>query len=316
MTPLDPARPGGPSGQPREPPAELEARNLVDQLPAIVYDADVGVEGRWHYVSSGVQALLGFSPEEWLADPRLWARQMHPDDRERVFSTRGQRLSSPTSRRNTGCATATGGSSGCATKRRCDGRPGRRRWHGVISDVTDRKLAEAELERRAEQQAAVARLGKHALEGCDVSELMHDALSRRHASSASRWAPCWNAPQTVPPILRAGLGLVRSALPASRAAQDVRVREPARIRFGQPAGVRDAVAPRTTRPRRCPTAWPARSRAANRRWGTLWLASTAERPLRAVRTSTSCRRSQTSWPTPSSSARAKTTSATRRSMTR
>ena len=50
------------------------------------------------------------------------------------------------------------------------------RWHGVMLDITDRKLAEEELERRAEQQAAVARLGKQALEGEDVSKLMRAAL--------------------------------------------------------------------------------------------------------------------------------------------
>src|SRR5439155_21616041 len=40
----------------------------------------------------------------------------------------------------------------------------------------DRKLAEAELERRAEQQAAVARLGKRALEGGSLAELMNESL--------------------------------------------------------------------------------------------------------------------------------------------
>lgn len=33
-----------------------------------------------------MKALLGFSPTEWLADPELWVRQMHPDDRERVVA--------------------------------------------------------------------------------------------------------------------------------------------------------------------------------------------------------------------------------------
>ena len=32
-------------------------------------------------------------------------------------------------------------------------------WHGVLYDITERKLAEQELERAAAQQAAVARLG-------------------------------------------------------------------------------------------------------------------------------------------------------------
>src|SRR5450631_995979 len=66
-------------------PTEFETRTLVDQLPAILYVADVGLEGRWHYVSRGVQKILGFSPEEWMSDPSLWARQMHPEDRDRIF---------------------------------------------------------------------------------------------------------------------------------------------------------------------------------------------------------------------------------------
>ena len=39
-------------------------------------------------------------------------------------------------------------------------------WHGVMSDITERENAEAEPkpEHRAAQQAAVARLGEHALE--------------------------------------------------------------------------------------------------------------------------------------------------------
>ena len=50
------------------------------------------------------------------------------------------------------------------------------RWHGVMSDITERKQAEAELERRAAQQAAVARLGEHALEGASTSDLMAEAV--------------------------------------------------------------------------------------------------------------------------------------------
>ena len=34
------------------------------------------------YVSPQIEALLGFSQEEWMSDPVLWFRQLHPDDRE------------------------------------------------------------------------------------------------------------------------------------------------------------------------------------------------------------------------------------------
>src|SRR5690348_5234369 len=65
--------------------AEVPVRTLVDRLPAILYVADAGVDGAWHYVSAGVRDILGFEPKEWLDDAGLWARQVHPEDREEVF---------------------------------------------------------------------------------------------------------------------------------------------------------------------------------------------------------------------------------------
>jgi diguanylate cyclase (GGDEF)-like protein/PAS domain S-box-containing protein len=151
-------------------------RSLVDQLPAILYVAEAGVEGRWHYVSRGVESILGFSPEEWLGNPDSWARQLHPEDRLRVFA-REEELLEPAlpeeyrMLRRDGSTVWVRDEAALVTDL-----DGRRRWHGVMSDITDRKLAELELERRAEQQAAVARYGKRALAGGDVEELMGDAL--------------------------------------------------------------------------------------------------------------------------------------------
>jgi diguanylate cyclase (GGDEF)-like protein/PAS domain S-box-containing protein len=160
----------------REPPGELEVRALMAQLPAILYVADAGVDGRWHYVSHGVQTILGFSPEDWLADPNSWARQLHPEDRGRVFE-REEELVEPAipeeyrMRRRDGTTVWVRDEAALVVDA-----GGRMRWHGVMSDITDRKLAELELEHRAEQQAAVARFGKRALAGGDVEELMQEAL--------------------------------------------------------------------------------------------------------------------------------------------
>jgi diguanylate cyclase (GGDEF)-like protein/PAS domain S-box-containing protein len=131
-------------------PSEPEVRTLLDQLPAILYISEVGVEGRWLYVSTGAEAILGFSPAEWVDDPGLWARQMHPDDRARIFA-REQSLAEPTMpdeyrlRHRDGQTVWVRDEAALATDAE-----GRLRWHGVISDITDRKLAEAELERRAD----------------------------------------------------------------------------------------------------------------------------------------------------------------------
>lgn len=62
--------------------AESQYRELVERLPLVVYTSELGSEGVWKYVSPRIENLLGFSAEEWMADPRLWYRQLHPEDRE------------------------------------------------------------------------------------------------------------------------------------------------------------------------------------------------------------------------------------------
>ncbi len=170
---------GDPSGPRSADPPRADEPGLLAQVPAILYTADTGADGRWHYVSPQIEAILGFTPEEWCADPTMWAQRLHPEDSQRVIDDE--------------MAAANNDGTPSATEYRLRHRDGRivwlrddaqlvtapdgsRRWHGVLSDITDRKHAEAELELRAAQQAAVARLGEHALEGASISELCQEAL--------------------------------------------------------------------------------------------------------------------------------------------
>ncbi|MFI4990305.1 MAG: putative bifunctional diguanylate cyclase/phosphodiesterase [Solirubrobacterales bacterium] len=231
----------------RKLPPEPGVRALVELLPAIVYVADPGVEGRWHYISKGAEAILGFSPEEWLADIGLWARQVHPEDRELVFA-REEELAEP----------------GTADEYRMLHRDGRivwvrdeavlltdehdrTRWHGVMLDITDRKLAELELERRAAQQAAVARLGERALEGAEVDELMHHALAEAaRILGVEMGAVLERSPDGATLSLRVGLGLTQA-------------RERSSLRVDQlPDGIARQIESREGS------------------WGVLWLATPAE----------------------------------------
>jgi len=62
--------------------AERRYRGLVEQLPGMVYMESVERDepGRVLYVSPQVEWMLGYRPEEWLADPTLWTTRLHPDD--------------------------------------------------------------------------------------------------------------------------------------------------------------------------------------------------------------------------------------------
>ena len=66
--------------------AERMYRALVEQVPVVVYIAEFGQHGPWRYVSPRIESMLGFSPEEWLANPSLWYEQMVPEDRERAMA--------------------------------------------------------------------------------------------------------------------------------------------------------------------------------------------------------------------------------------
>jgi PAS domain S-box-containing protein len=72
--------------------AEVKYRHLVERLPQVIYTAEAGMQGNWFYVSPKIEQLLGFTPQEWMADPGLWYRQIHPDDRQQQEAVETQSL--------------------------------------------------------------------------------------------------------------------------------------------------------------------------------------------------------------------------------
>jgi len=66
--------------------AETKYHTLVDQMPAAVYIWELGEGGSCLYVSPQIERMLGFTVAEWLADPGLWFRQVHSEDRVRAIS--------------------------------------------------------------------------------------------------------------------------------------------------------------------------------------------------------------------------------------
>ena len=60
-------------------------RRLVEQLPAATYIDRL--DGPTLYISPQIEAMTGFTSEEWIADSALWERRLlHPEDRVRLLS--------------------------------------------------------------------------------------------------------------------------------------------------------------------------------------------------------------------------------------
>ncbi len=139
------------SEQSGEAEPEDRYRALIEEIPALTYVAWADEVGSRAYVSPQLVSMTGYSPAEWLAEPDLWMKRLHPDDREQVL-------------RHYNEACATGGRFAC--EYRLLDRDGRVVWwrdegrvlpgpagggarfvRGFVLDVTEQKLAEESLRR-------------------------------------------------------------------------------------------------------------------------------------------------------------------------
>ena len=129
---------------------EMRYRALVEQLPAIVYSESVN-EGVLDltYINARVTEILGVSPEDWLADPTTyWLGRIHPDDRAKVsaLNDRIDQTGEPFSveyRMFAEDGRIVWIRDEAVLVRDDEGDP--KYWQGVMSDITARREAEAQL---------------------------------------------------------------------------------------------------------------------------------------------------------------------------
>jgi len=77
--------------------AENKYRTLVEQVAAISYIAELGMNGQWHYVSPQIESITGYTQDEWLANSRDWSRHVPSEDHAVIeaaedSSMRGERF--------------------------------------------------------------------------------------------------------------------------------------------------------------------------------------------------------------------------------
>jgi diguanylate cyclase (GGDEF)-like protein/PAS domain S-box-containing protein len=66
--------------------AEAKYRTLVEQLPLVTYIDALTASATSLYASPQVEALLGYSVDDWLTDPEFFPKLLHPGDRERILA--------------------------------------------------------------------------------------------------------------------------------------------------------------------------------------------------------------------------------------
>ena len=136
--------------------AKARYQALIERIPAVLYIDEFAPNGsavsHLSYVSPQVEAMLGYTSEELVADQNLWVSLLHDDDRETALATDMEHF-------------ATG--QPLAQEYRVTRRDGRVIWlrdeatvlrngamvrlvsHGVLVDITNRKMLEEQLEYQA-----------------------------------------------------------------------------------------------------------------------------------------------------------------------
>jgi PAS domain S-box-containing protein len=137
---------------------EAKYRTLVEQVAAISYIAEVGVDGQWLYVSPQVEGIFGFGVDDWLADSRRWMRHVYPEDHGVVeeaeeASKRGERFQAEYRVIRKDCKVIWVSDTAVVVP----GSGPHPLMEGIIVDITDRKQLEGQLQ-QARRMEAVGRL--------------------------------------------------------------------------------------------------------------------------------------------------------------
>ncbi len=64
----------------------FDFREIIERLPLVVYIDKLDERSSPLYVSPEIERLLGYTREEWLADPDLFSKSLHPEDHDRVMA--------------------------------------------------------------------------------------------------------------------------------------------------------------------------------------------------------------------------------------
>ena len=159
----------------RQHDAELRYRRLVEELPLVVYLDLPDATSTSIYISPSVETMTGYPPEAWM-DPAFFASVLHPDDRERVIGEQEEDLER--------------GEDTWLSEYRIRASDGRTLWirdeawilkdasgkpefvQGVMIDITEHTLANAEIRRQKQYFEALREISPAAIVTMDSAEIV------------------------------------------------------------------------------------------------------------------------------------------------
>ncbi|HEX5692007.1 MAG TPA: PAS domain S-box protein, partial [Roseiflexaceae bacterium] len=173
---------------------ETKYRTLVEHIPAIVYQAAIDPSSSTLYVNEQIEKILGFSQNDWMADPQRWLKQLHPQDLDHVLGTIARAHSSDAPIRSEFRMLTRDGrvvwfGDEAVVIRDWDGQP--LFLQGIMLDITARKQAEeqlhelnANLEQRVAKRTADLARANAQLQAKVAEQAQLEQQIQRHAGQA------------------------------------------------------------------------------------------------------------------------------------
>ena len=172
--------------------SESKYRSFLESIPTVTYINSTSMNAETEYVSPQVKTLLGYSQEEFLKDPVLWQKIIHPEDRERVLAENAATVETASPfhaeyRINTKDQRIVWVRDEAILVRDEQGKS--QYWLGVWTDITTRKHAEQEqteliavMTKRTIQLQTAAEVSRAASSILDINKLLPNVveLIRNH----------------------------------------------------------------------------------------------------------------------------------------
>jgi PAS domain S-box-containing protein len=137
---------------------EAKYKMFIEQVAAVSYIAEVGLHGKWHYVSPQVETILGYTQEEWLAQAEDWIINVFEEDHPIVEAAEDNFMRAKQFQAEYRVRRKNGGiiwvSDNAVFVPGSESHP---LMEGIIVDITERRVLEEQLQ-QARRMEAVGRL--------------------------------------------------------------------------------------------------------------------------------------------------------------